>query len=243
MIKPVQSPTARHWLRWNLNPSLLDARDCPFCSISSSPSGSSPADSGILPLSHSFPMHISKCSHSISGTIANTVANNGQGVLTVGQHHRKTAALLSPAAPVYLHALPSGLASGSHWWKCQVCTKATLFLLPPGRLRLTWLVPQARQDVVSSMLHLSSSSLPKLPASHLFPSGFDMVELNCRGGVEMGAVGWTDCTVTTASLTPLSAKPAADTLGFWIPSGLFMSAHSPLWQLQVKSQIKFFSSP
>ena len=207
-IKPVQSSTARHWLRWNLNPSLLDPTACPFCTISLPPSGSSPADSGIFPLSHSFPMHISKCSHSISGTIANTVTNNGQGVLTVWQHHHKTGALLSLAAPVCLHALPSRLASGSHWWKCWVCMKAALFLLPPGRLRLTWLDPRARQDLVSSTFYLSSSSFPKLPASHLFPSGFDMVELNCRGGVEIGAAGWTDCMVTTASLTSLSAKPA-----------------------------------
>ena len=176
VIKPLQSPTARHWLRWDLNPSLLDPTVCSFCRILLPPSGSSPADSGIFPLPHSFPTHISKCSHSVSGTIGNTVANNGQGVLTVCQHHRKTAALLSLAAPVYLHALPSRLASASHWWKCWVCRKATLFLLPAGRLRLMWLVPRARQDLVSSMFYLNPSCLPKLPASHLFPSGFDMVE-------------------------------------------------------------------
>lgn len=96
------------------------------------PSGSSPADSGIFPFFHSFMVHISKCSHSLLDTAVNTAANNGQGVLSLSQHCHKTAAPLSLAAPVFLHALPSRLASDSQW-KCCVCMEATLFLLAPVR--------------------------------------------------------------------------------------------------------------
>lgn len=132
VTKLVQSPPTRNWLRWDLNPSVLDPTVCNFCSTVLPPSGSSPADSGIFPFFHSFTVHISKCSHSLLDTAVNTAANNGQGVLSLSQHCHKTAAPLSLAAPVFLHALPSRLASDSQW-KCWVCMEATQFLLPPVR--------------------------------------------------------------------------------------------------------------
>lgn len=63
-----------------------------------------------------------------------------KGVLPLCQHCHQATFSFSLAVPIFLCVLPSRPAFGSSWWKCWPSIEATLFLWPPVRLRLTWLV-------------------------------------------------------------------------------------------------------
>lgn len=143
----------------------------------------------------------------------------------------------------YLFSLPALLTClGSHW-KC-VRIEVTLFSPLPGGLRLTWLDPQTKQDPCPACpIHFSSSSFPKLPLP-VFPPVCCWGEAELRRRNRKGCLGvnWLQGSVLPACLCyQLSQLMVGQwTLwGSWIPSGLFMSAHHPLWQSQVNPRSNF----